>query len=127
MKCWICRRDLKATESIARGLGRECASKFQEYLNASGVADAELAEMEAIDDLLMQRRLGTFYRSLGSADAPRIWAIVQRTARIREANRLGLTDAQYFEFVDGVPRAGCSEAVVPTHWALHPAGNLNNE
>ena len=46
-KCSICKRQLKDSDSIARGFGPECATRRAAFLSSCGTTDAELATLTA--------------------------------------------------------------------------------
>lgn len=45
-KCEICGRDLSAVESVAKGVGPECAQKRAGFIASCGTTDQEIATLE---------------------------------------------------------------------------------
>ncbi len=62
--CQICGRELKAPESIAKGVGPECEAKQQSFLSACGSSLEEIAELEGLDDAAVIRWVDLFAKAM---------------------------------------------------------------
>ena len=65
MKCEICKRTLKANESVARGIGPECAGKYSNGIQAAGSTVAGIAKLEALDAPTVNRWLNVAKQAIG--------------------------------------------------------------
>lgn len=61
--CTICHKKLTDRASIRRGMGAECAAKYQSYLTACNASDAELAALRATGDSNVQRFVTRFIQA----------------------------------------------------------------
>lgn len=102
-KCFLCKKELTNPANAQRGYGDECAKAYQRYLAAAGTSEAEIAEMESLNDETVNRRLRNFRQSLTGATArgrEQALAAVRREVGHLEAQQLGLKDGEYFDYVD---------------------------
>lgn len=101
-KCTECGKTITDAESIARGIGPDCAAKRASFLSGCGTSEAELAELEAVGpDAAKWIRNFRQEMSRGSArNANRCITAARREAGHAEAKALGLKDGRYFDYVD---------------------------
>ncbi|MBL8186551.1 MAG: hypothetical protein JNK38_01015 [Acidobacteria bacterium] len=124
-KCFICSKDLTNPEHAARGYGEDCQRKYQTYLASAGTSEAELAELDATGDEAVLRRVRNFRQSLGSGrrrEIEQTLAAARREAGHLEATQLGLTEREYFDYVDrraaGEPAAELKAEVETANQAI---------
>lgn len=102
-KCFICNKELTNPDNAKRGYGDDCAKTYQKYLAACGASEAELVELEALNDETINRRLSHFKQALGQRNLRGIkqtLAAVRRGAAHLEAIALDLKDGEYFDYIN---------------------------
>jgi hypothetical protein len=102
-KCFICNKELTNPDNAKRGYGDDCAKTYKKYLAACGVSEAELTELEALDNETVNRRLHCFKQALGQQNIRGIkqtLSAVRRGAAHLEAIALDLKDAEYFDYIN---------------------------
>lgn len=67
-KCTLCHRQLTAAESIALGVGPECATKQQAFLAACGTSVAEIGALVLSGDPTAQRMIARFTAAMASGN-----------------------------------------------------------
>lgn len=80
-KCSICQRQLTAAESIALGVGPECAAKQQAFLAACGTSVAEIGALVLSGDPTAQRMVTRFTAAMAAGNQ---WHAAMFLARARE-------------------------------------------
>lgn len=78
-RCQFCRRALTDPQSIALGVGPECAAKKARIYSAAGTSDAEMARIAEFDDRAA-RLITNALRIAGARDIE--WA-QRRLAKVR--------------------------------------------
>lgn len=78
-RCSFCRRTLTDPQSIALGIGPECAAKKSRIYSAAGTSEAEMARIADFDDRAA-RMIRNALRIAGSRDIE--WA-QRRLAKVR--------------------------------------------
>lgn len=63
--CQICHRALSAQDSLRRGIGPECADKYQRYLAAAGTDEAEIARLALANDPTVTKWVALIGRAIG--------------------------------------------------------------
>ena len=93
-KCQICGRQLTSEQSIALGVGPECAEKRAGFVASCGTSDAELAELAAVGGDC-NRWLKYFYIEMRNGNqrlAKRWIESARRTAERAETGRQQAAD-----------------------------------
>lgn len=111
--CQICGINLTDPESIARGVGPDCAAKRASFIASCGTTDVEIASLEATGDAAARwvRNFRTEMRHCSARAAQRCIEAARREAGHQEATALGLKAGEYFEYVNR--RAAGENAAAP--------------